>query len=219
MWFKCYWETELWVPSDVRCSWGSTNQHPWCPKGAIAPSPLSAVSTTWSCQDLGDNKADLYKGWWKTEVDWSWLKLIEVDWSWYDILQETIDFPIKYGAFHWWTNPLMIVNLCEFRGLSGLSKRDCLGRTRRTKWATHAGQDIKDETLKVLHPNKKLDIIGSPFGWWTDEPINPAFKTRLCLRADLAFTGDGKHLVSLSSMPDCTVPSLDPVRWSTTTCA
>ena len=57
-----------------------------------------------------------------------------------------------------------IVNLCEFRGLSGLSKRDCLGRTRRTKRATHAGQDIKDETLKVLHPNKKLDIIGSPFG-------------------------------------------------------
>lgn len=42
-------------------------------------------------------------------------------------------------------------------------------------------KDIKDETLKVLHPNKKLDII------------------------DLAFTGDGKHLVSLSSMPDCTV--------------
>ena len=32
--------------------------------------------------------------------------------------------------------------------------------------------------------------------------------------ADLAFTGDGKHLVSLSSMPDCTVPSLDPVRWT-----
>ena len=153
-----------------------------------------------------------------TRDDGRW-KLIEVDWSWYDILQETIDFPIKYGAFHWWTNPLMIVNLCEFRGLSGLSKRDCLGRTRRTKRATHAGQDIKDETLKVLHPNKKLDIIGSPFGWWTDEPINPAFKTRLCLRADLAFTGDGKHLVSLSSMPDCTVPSLDPVRWSTTTCA
>eukprot|EP00434_Breviolum_minutum_P011575 symbB.v1.2.010208.t1/scaffold621.1/size179687/14 len=40
----------------------------------------------------------------------------------------------------------------------------------------------QDETLKVLHPsNKRLDII------------------------DLAFTGDGKHLVSLSSMPDSTV--------------
>ncbi|CAK8994489.1 unnamed protein product [Durusdinium trenchii] len=43
-------------------------------------------------------------------------------------------------------------------------------------------KDFKDETLKVLHPsNKRLDIIG------------------------LAFTGDGKHLISVSSMPDATV--------------
>jgi len=40
----------------------------------------------------------------------------------------------------------------------------------------------KDETLKVLHPtNKRLDIV------------------------DLAFTADGKNLVSLSSMPDATL--------------
>lgn len=43
-------------------------------------------------------------------------------------------------------------------------------------------KDMKDESLKVLHPtNKRLDIV------------------------DLAFTADGKHLVSLSSMPDSTV--------------
>ena len=110
-------------------------------------------------------------------------------------------------------------------------------------------QDVRDESLKVLHPtNKRLDIVGAPckfarqLGLWCtiyglsavdrllltirdvadagfDAPAGVDIN-QLCFfeakhlylhqsrKPDLAFTTDGKHLVSLSSMPDSTAQHL-----------